>query len=486
MGKTVRVSGADPSVVADEESSPPEASSSISPIVLSREYADQSLNHLELVQGFRHYHDLAEDKDRGVLIDFDKSGNRNVIAELHDTYAIVWKRHLMQFLAGTGRHLVLFLDLVDHGKAPDRARMGIQPADKTSGAYKKRDNRLGANREGKAACRLLSKIIFPPPPRGNAGVWPYTPDEKKVSFIIGCDSIGNDVEDTAYHEGERVAESLTPVYFWDAVLDKYRSCPEKYRVSTQDVSCQQRWRCPIIVHAGTGLVSAYHVDLRDQVPSSEQLHWRQYNIAIHTVIPQAVPTSELKLILLALSSAYWRFNHVWENVHGWRFFKEPGNKDLINDIKIASESKSQARAWISALYVLLHDCANVSQMEEELAPIRAALRRTQSGDGNARGMTGTSGGKKKKERSAIIKSYLTHRGFPSACAAGKLICDVADVRATVVHDGDNPGHDKTRERTKIDLDKDPGGGCLVLARDALRVLGSLERHVSSGDMYLDL
>lgn len=89
VGNTVRAVDSDLPDASGQEPSPGGTSLSMPSFVLSRKYADRSLDHLEVVAEFRYYHRLAEDRRRGVLLDFDRSGRENVVAVLHSTYVTV-------------------------------------------------------------------------------------------------------------------------------------------------------------------------------------------------------------------------------------------------------------------------------------------------------------------------------------------------------------------------------------------------------------
>lgn len=377
----------------------------------------------------------------------------------------------MQFLAGTGYRLALFFDLTSHEKITGEVRKGIQGVVEVSGGYQKRENWLGVDDEGRDASRLLRKVIFLPPPKENAGIWPYTPVDKRVSFVIGHDLIGNDVEDTAFYEGEGVVEPDTRIYFRNAVLDKYRAFPDRYQVSSLDVWCPGHWSCPIADDHGTGLLSIRYSDLRGNIPPSEQLHWRQYNVADRQIISRVDPTPATKVILADLLLTYSRLNRKWEEKNGWHFFEEPKDQELFNEVTTAPENKGQARAWTSALHILLHECTNVRGMKRR-------IKKSQPGgsDGNVSAVSPTRNGK--ETRSDIIRQYLEGCGFPDPCRVANFVRDLADIRATVVHKWKRR-HEKTKKRTGIDLERNPGAGCQMLAYEALQVLKSLQRHLDS-------
>lgn len=488
----VRIVETDSPDVSGRGSSPLTVPSRISPIVLLREYPDHGLDRFELAEEFRLYHGLSEGAAQGVLVDFDRSGGESVVATVGAEYVTVRKKHLMQFLAGTGRHLVLFADVTDHEKMQGDGRAGIRPVDEVSDVCKKRDSWHDASSAKGNARRLLRKVVFSPPPGGDVGIWPHIPAKETIPFVIGCDSIGNDVEDVSPPGKRRLVEPMAPVFFLDAVLDKYRKS-ERYKVSSEDLICQERWLCPMSVQHDLGLVMVRYDDLRSRIPPREQLHWRRYNIATNEVGPHAFSDADLdsggspsdhlrretKGVLEEFSAMYERFNSGWRRRKGWNFFEGHRVPVRLDRIKAVPENVDQAEMRAIQLYQLLAEALNAREMWSEVARTPRANLPTGTGGGGPRGIaipSPTSGNENTKP-SVTIKAYLEHLGFPDPCLVADFIRGLGSARRSSAH-LEKEEFDGSKN-WKVDLDADPMGGILILARGGLDMLRALAAYFLS-------
>jgi len=131
--------------------------------------------------------------------------------------------------------------------------------------------------------RLLGKDIIKPFDKPFARFTFDTPEKDYVSFIIGADKNGNNIECTcnedylsSYFTDTGAPNFLTPVYFNKVVLLKYYSEPKRFEVTSHHFSCLSLWRIDIDI-TKEGLVQVWLGDL-GRLPHNEQLHWKQYNV----------------------------------------------------------------------------------------------------------------------------------------------------------------------------------------------------------------
>ena len=68
---------------------------------------------------------------------------------------------------------------------------------------------------------------------------------------------------------------LSPVFFDQEVLLRYKSDSKKYKVTENEISCRGAWSLPYDINAA-GQVYAYLLDLR-QIPCKEQSYWKIFN-----------------------------------------------------------------------------------------------------------------------------------------------------------------------------------------------------------------
>ena len=72
----------------------------------------------------------------------------------------------------------------------------------------------------------------------NCNVWPYNQEKSYIDFILGVDENGKELKYTCdpnklsnyFGANPSAPHYLTPVYFDSAVLNKYYSKPERYKV----------------------------------------------------------------------------------------------------------------------------------------------------------------------------------------------------------------------------------------------------------------
>jgi hypothetical protein len=69
---------------------------------------------------------------------------------------------------------------------------------------------------------------------------------------------------------------ITPAFFKPDVLLKYKSDPEKYKLSQRSITCRNSWHLKTYDINEKGQVTTYLCYL-GALPHSEQLHWKQYN-----------------------------------------------------------------------------------------------------------------------------------------------------------------------------------------------------------------
>jgi hypothetical protein len=240
---------------------------------------------------FRLYHDLAEDKTRGLLLSFDESGREIEAVRFTPREVRGRLKHLRQFQAGTRLHLAIYMDSIRYSEIP-LAKISANERERieTDGTTRWRRNivKCDFKEEYESFSRLLCKVILAPPARDKAGVWPFKDgeDERTVAFIIGVDENGNELEHTSdpgalsnyFGANPGAPHYLTPVYFRREVLAKYFTEPERYSVSDGQLACLSLWTCQIDNDLRSHVV-VFLGDLGRDLPYEERLHWRQFNVA---------------------------------------------------------------------------------------------------------------------------------------------------------------------------------------------------------------
>ena len=401
----------------------------VRPLVLYRSFHGAFPQYVEVDGEFRLYHDLAEDKARGLLLSFDASGREIEVVRVkpHDVRARL--KYLRQFQAGTGLHLGIYVDSVRYSKialasiqADERERVKID------GMLRWRRNIAECDfmDDHKTFSRLLCKVVLAPPSQDKAGTWPFegADDERVVTFIIGVDGDGNAIEHTSdpdmlanyFGANPGAPHYLTPVYFRREVLAKYFAEPERYSVSDGRLSCLSLWSCQIDNDLNSHVV-VFLGDLGRDLPYDERLHWRQFNVPPEGGVSETnfrrsflAQFADAKAPDLTFRREYVDIMRDWEKAHGWPLFLAPslGDMHLLDTVRVpVTNSQAELDEQVGHLTKLLVDSLN----EKELAIRAGAL------EAGAKGI-------------AKFAGFLETTHFPEGQSVVQLLRDLQTLRST--------------------------------------------------------
>ncbi len=355
------------------------------PLVLYRSFWGAFPKYVEVNEELRLYHDLAEDKDRNLLLAFDESGREIEVVRLAPDEVSMRLKYLREFQAGTGLYVVIYFDSMRYSEVPigDIPKPSLQTSheDELSQWEISISECDFTMRKCKTFSRLLGKVFIPPPPINKAGVWPYIKNDKEkfMSFIVGIDEDGNETEFSSnpdnlgnyFGANPDAPHYLTPIYFRREVLKKYFSEPERYKVADGRLSCLSLWSCQIDNDLENYVV-VFLGDLGRDMPYDEQLHWRQYNISPEGGISKTnFQRSFLNKFTnpqspdLIFQHQYRDFSKKWSAIFGWSLFLSLAPEDnYIKDIVRVPVTNSQAEfdEQIGYLAKLLVDSLNEKQL----------------------------------------------------------------------------------------------------------------------------
>lgn len=446
----------------------------VRPLVLYRAFHGAFPQYVEIDEEFRLYHDLAEDKARGLLLTFDKSGREVEVVRFTPSEVRARLKQLRQFQAGTGLHLAVYIDSVRYSKIPLEAI----PAEEHEKAENldlvrwRRDAEKCDFVEGfETYSRLLGKVIIPPPAKGKAGVWPFENDdnEKEVSFIIGIDENGNELEHTSEPEklanyfgaNPGAASYLTPVYFRREVLAKYYAEHERYSVTDGDLTCLSLWMCRIDNDHASHVV-VFLGDLGRDLPYEERLHWRQFNVAPEGGVSETAfrrsflaQFADAQAADLQFRREYTEVMQAWEDAQGWPLFlaPAPGDAHLIETIRIpVTSSQVELDEQIGSLTKLLVDSLN----EKELGARASGLEEGAKGIGKMAG-------------------FLAATGFPERESIVQFLRDLQALRSTGSAHKKGSGYEKIIAKLGVDMSRKPEAVRRLL-EEATAGLRALRQH----------
>lgn len=191
---------------------------------------------------------------------------------------------------------------------------------------------------------LMGKKIIGPRPIETCGYWPFEKKKEFIDFIYGTDENGNEKTYTCdpdrlsnfFGKNPNCPHYLTPVFFKRDVLQKYTSQPELYSVRDGYLECKSLWRVEIDNHH-KDFVSVYLGDLGRDLPESERLYWKSYNVASDV----GLSTTSFKRDFLGISAEsnmiehrfkaqYIQTNKNWIQSFGWSLFLPLAEEDQYN------------------------------------------------------------------------------------------------------------------------------------------------------------
>jgi len=405
------------------------SSDGIRPLLLYRDFHSAFPSYIEVDEEFRLYHNLAEDKQRGMLLDFDPSGREIEVVRIHPDSVEAKLRYLRQFQAATGLYLAIYVDSVRYSTTAvaELPHELLDQLVQTKYSRWRRSIRSASFKPGfKTLSRLLGKPLLAPPDRSRAGKWPYQdePVPAKVSFIIGVDKDGEPVEHDSnpdllsdyFGNNRGAAHYLTPVHFRREVLAKYYAEPDRYKVSDGRLTCLGLWSCQIDNDLPSSVV-VFLGDLGRDLPYEERLHWRQFNVAPNGPISRTnfrrsflAEFSDPTQPDLQFRAAYRVLNENWTDVNGWPLFLplSAGDAHLLDTIRVpATNSQPEFDEQVGYLTKLLVDSLN----ERELAS------RIHVEEGGAKGIT-------------KLDKFLETTGFPGRTVFIQLFRDIQTLRST--------------------------------------------------------
>jgi len=363
----------------------------IRPFVIYRNFYGAWPSYIEICEEFRHFHNLAEDREHGILLDFDESGYPIEVAWIRKGEVKVQLPYLLQFLAAAQLYLAIYFDVVRYSlisleDVPEDNRR-LEHGDERS-RYFRYVMECDFWPEYHTFSRLLGKVILQPPPVERCGKWPFDKEreEPEVSFVIKINPDGTPEEFTSnpdrlsnyFGANPGAPHYLTPVYFRREVLEKYYAEPDRYSVEDGYLRCLGLWGIQIDNSYPTHVV-AFLGDLGRDLPYNEQLHWKQFNVpppaeagVSKTCFRRSflAQFAEPESVDLVFRQEYQQLNDAWRGKMGWPLFLEPkpGDEHLLRTIHIpVTNSQREFDEQVLTLAKLLIDSLNEKDIIAALA-----------------------------------------------------------------------------------------------------------------------
>ncbi|BBD07218.1 hypothetical protein [Desulfovibrio ferrophilus] len=437
--------------------------------------------YFEIDQEFRLYHDLAYDQKRGLLLAFDVSGREIEVVRISPERIEARLKYLRQYQAGTRQNLVIYVDSVRYSKLLFEDVGERRDSERNERvAWSRHVGACSFHNDFSTFSRVLFKIILRSPVIEKAGIWPFDEegDEREVTFIIGVDENGENIEHTSspdklsnnFGANPEAPHYLTPVYFRREVLAKYFAEPDRYVISDGSLGCLELWHCQIDNDLETS-VAVFLGDLGRDLPYEERLHWRQFNIPPEGEISETnfrrsflAQFTDPSAVDLVFKEEYKRFAADWLKEIGWPFFLPlaPGDIHLADTIRIpVTNSQSEMDDQVLCLTKLLVDSLN----EKEFARVGQPLA-----DG-AKGI-------------AKLNAFFQASDFADRKAIVDFLKNLQLLRSTGSGHRKGSGYDKAIAKLDIDLKRKPEAFALLLDR-GVAMLRALRVYYLDGEVTLD-
>jgi hypothetical protein len=356
----------------------------LEPLVIHRNFNGICEDYAEVSEEFRLFHNLCHDRKTNKYTKIDDAGNETEVIVIEPDKVRIRLKEIRQFLAVKEMHLAVFFDNREH------SILRLNELGLKEGGQDTRDGLMiyglyyGDARDllqWNTFSRLLGKRLFTPFPKDKSGFWGFGVAEpvKHVDFIIDLDEHGDEVLSTSdedqldnnFGANPGRPHYLTPVFFRKTVLDKYYQQSEKYSVEDSYLRCCGLWGMTMDNHHDEYVV-AWLGDLGRDLPHTEQLHWRSFNVAPcgnvsevffrRQILAQWADTGQPDLVL---KHQFPSFIHKCTERLGWSLFLPLASKDehFFNSLRIpSSNEQKELDELVQGLAKVLVDSLNEKQL----------------------------------------------------------------------------------------------------------------------------
>ena len=356
----------------------------IEPLVICREYYGIREDTVEILDEFRHWFNLYEERD-GRMVRFDDDGDEEEVVRISHKNIQIKLKYLKEFLALKNMQLALFFEMRRHSKQ-SLSELGLEEKSETvqgeNYRYVYSTNTWDLGEEWKSYGRLIGKKMIEGA-KDFKHEFPWERRDKQCEdFIIGVDSEGKEIIHTCdrdelanmFGANEGAARDITPVFFKRDVLDKYYANPTKYEIEDGILRCKGLWSLRMdnnhdkyitVLLCDLGLLS-----------SKEQKHWRNYNIPPDGHISEVAfrrgflaQFTDPQRSDLRFKYVYRRIQKKWLKEVGWTLFKSLRSEDEhhFTTLRIPTkEDQSEFDQQITSVSKILIESINEKMITGEI------------------------------------------------------------------------------------------------------------------------
>lgn len=323
------------------------------PLVIKREYNGVATDSIEIVEEFRLLFNLYFNSQKNEYIDVSNGEGITVVKMNDNGYVTIHKRYLKTYLAVKEKVLMIHIDSrcvsIDNSEKIKEDGLVYRNSENTI-FYALNIGNTSTGLKRKNYSIIYAKNVVSGCSLCDSNIWPYNEEKTYVDFIIGIDENGKEIRHTCnpkelnnyFGANPTAPHYLTPVYFDSAVLNKYYSKPEIYKVEDGIIRCGVLWSL-YIDNSNSDYVSAYLGDLGRDLPSeAEQHYWRGFNKSIGGKLSKTKIKRDFMCIAsdsespdFVFKKAYTRLNRVFTEKYGFLYYyhlvKGSLNSEAVKD-----------------------------------------------------------------------------------------------------------------------------------------------------------
>lgn len=357
------------------------------PLVIKREYNGVATDSIEIVEEFRLLFNLYFNSQKNEYIDVSNGEGITVVKMNDNGYVTIHKRYLKTYLAVKEKVLMIHIDSgcvsIDNSEKIKEDGLVYRNSENTI-FYALNIGNTSTGLKRKNYSIIYAKNVVSGCSLCDSNIWPYNEEKTYVDFIIGIDENGKEIRHTCnpkelnnyFGANPTAPHYLTPVYFDSAVLNKYYSKPEIYKVEDGIIRCGVLWSL-YIDNNNSDYVSAYLGDLGRDLPSeAEQHYWRGFNKSIGGKLSKTKIKRDFMCIAsdsespdFVFKKAYTRLNRVFTEKYGWPLFLSLTEQDAYNfeTLRVpVNNSIAEMDMLVLSLVKILIDSLNEKSISKRL------------------------------------------------------------------------------------------------------------------------
>lgn len=367
----------------------------IEPLVIVRDFRGIRPSSLEISEEFRLFHNLYYEQSKSEYVKFDESGDTIPVIRVLDKHVEIDRKYIRQFLAAKRMSLAIFFEFMFCSKLTlEQLGLTAQNAEFHNETYRYwflvEDFPEWSDDGYYSRSWIMGKCILDGPPLHKCGIWPFDDldEERHEEFCIGIDAndqrivctpdgishtLSKEITDSA---GKLVRVGyLTQVFFRRKVLNKYYSEPSKYSVEDGRVICHGGWILRMDNNHDEYVI-VFLGRLNDDLPVSEQSHWRHDNVPPYGCLSRTAIRRNFHAEwakpddnAFGFRDAYRRLSKCWRERMCWYLFKPLSDADTHHFSKLRrplTGESTELNDIVLSLSILLQDSINVKELRKRI------------------------------------------------------------------------------------------------------------------------